>query len=197
MNVANGTYYRIFQSMQGYSDQEIIIGCKENNPLFQKKLYEQCYNGFLKICMRYTKDEQEAEQTLHDSFLKIFKAIGEYEGKGSFEGWMKRIVVNCNLDFLRSKMNKDQTNVYLPEDISQIHYTSKDASAVDKLSMKELMGLVQTLPQTSQTVFNMFVFDGYSHREIAQLLQISEGTSQWHVNNARKVLQEKIKNLYQ
>lgn len=147
--------------------------------------------------MRYTKDEQDAEQTLHDSFLKIFKNIGEYEGKGSFEGWMKRIVINSNLDFLRSKMTKDLNNVYLPEDITQINYTTKDANAVDRLSMKELLKLVKSLPQTSQAVFNLFVFDGYSHKEIAKMLQITEGTSQWHVNNARKVLQEKIKNLYE
>lgn len=182
--------------MQGYSDQDIIQGCQENNPIFQKILYEQSYNLFLKICMRYTKNEHDAEQTLHDSYLKIFKSIKEYEGKGSFEGWMKRIVVNCNLDYLRSKTTKEQQNVYLPEDITQINFTTKDANAIDKLNMKELMKLVQSLPHMSKTVFNLFVFDGFSHKEIAGMLQITEGTSQWHVNNARKLLQEKIKNLY-
>ena len=182
--------------MQGIEVQEIILGCQEDKPIFQKKLYEQYYNSFLKICMRYTKNDQDAEHILHDSFLKIFKSIKEYEGKGSFDGWMKRIVVNCNLDFLRSKSAKDQSNVYMPEDITVLHFTTKEANALDKLSCKELMKLVQQLPQTTQTVFNLFVFDGYSHKEIAQHMNMSEGTSQWHVNNARKVLQQKIKNLY-
>ncbi len=181
--------------MYEFSDQELIVGCKNNNPLFQKILYEKYYPLFLKICLRYISNSQDAENLLHDSYIKIFTNIIDYEAKGSFEGWMKKIVVNSCLDFLRSKEFKNTQQTSLPDEISQIHYTSKDQSAIDKLSMKELLQIIQQLPTMSQTVFNLFVFDGYSHKEIAGMLDISEGTSQWHVNNARKLLQQKIKSI--
>lgn len=183
--------------MHEFSDQEIIVGCKEKNPIFQKKLYEKYYNLFLKICVRYTKNLHDAENILHDSYIKIFSNLVDYESKGSFEGWMKRIVVNCCLDFLRSKELKNQKQTIMPDELSTIQFTSREHNALDQLSMNELLNLVQTLPHTSQTVFNLFIFDGYSHKEISEMLEISEGTSQWHVNNARKTLQQKIKNLYE
>jgi RNA polymerase sigma factor (sigma-70 family) len=180
--------------MYEFCEKDIIDGCKKHNPIMQKRLYEKFYSLFLKICIRYTQNEQDAENILHDSFIKIFKNISEYESKGSFEGWMKKIVVNCCLDFLRSKSSKNMKQTALPESFDNFEFTNKDANAIDQISMKELLKLIHLLPTVTQTVFNLFIFEGYSHKEISKALTISEGTSQWHVNNARKFLQQKLKN---
>jgi RNA polymerase sigma-70 factor (ECF subfamily) len=135
----------------------------------------------------------DAEQLMQDSFLKIFNHMNDYSGKGSFEGWMRRIVVNTCLDYLKSKYLKNSMQLHFPNEIGESATFSISNNALDKIAMKDLLGIIQTLPPMSRTVFNLFVFEGYSHKEIGKLLEMSEGTSQWHVNNARKSLQQKIK----
>lgn len=150
---------------------------------------------FMKLCARYAKDMHDAEQLLQDGFLKIFKNIDSYQGNGSFEGWMRRIMVNTCLDYLKSKQLKDSKQVYYPEAMSDTLTISQN-EALEKIALKDLLTIIQTLPPMSKTVFNLYIFEGYSHKEISKMLEISEGTSQWHVNNARKNLQEKIKKNY-
>src|SRR5690606_39628539 len=110
-----------------------------------------------------------------------------------FEGWMRRIMVNTCLDYLKSKYLKDNKKIHYPETPIESGTFSVQNAAISNIEMRDLMAMIQELPPMSKTVFNLFVFDGYSHREISKLLGISEGTSQWHVNNARKTLQVKIK----
>lgn len=179
--------------MPEYTEQDILEGCRRNERLLQEHLYKKYYSLFLKLCARYAKDMQDAEQLMQDGFLKIFGHINDYSGKGSFEGWMRRIVVNTCLDYLKSKYLKNSMQLHFPAEIGESSAFSVDNTALDKIAMKDMLGIIQTLPPMSRTVFNLFVFDGYSHKEIGAMLDMSEGTSQWHVNNARKNLQQKIK----
>jgi len=176
-----------------YTEQEIITGCKQQQRVIQEYLYRSYYSMFLKLCARYAKDMHDAEQLLQDGFLKIFHHIDSYQGNGSFEGWMKRIMVNTCLDFLKSKQQKNAKQVSYPETLQDSLKVVSHNSGLEKLAMKDLLQLIQTLSPMSRMVFNLYIFEGFSHKEIAQMLEISEGTSQWHVNNARKNLQEKIK----
>lgn len=178
--------------MPEYTEEDIIEGCRQNNRLLQEHLYKKYYGLFLKLCARYAKDMHDAEQLLQDGFLKIYSHIQDYAGKGSFEGWMRRIVVNTCLDYLKSKYLKQSMKLHFPEEMAESKKFSVDNTALDKIAIRDLLGLIQTLPPMSRTVFNLFVFEGYSHKEISTMLDMSEGTSQWHVNNARKNLQSKI-----
>lgn len=179
--------------MPAYTEQDIVIGCQKQQSYFQEILYQKYSQTFLKICARYISNLDEAEMVMHDGLLKIYKFITLYEFKGSFEGWMKRIIVNTCLDYIKSKEQKQLRATSNIEDIAihdnlNVHYEN----AVDKMSLKELLQLIHKLPAMSKTVFNLYIFDGMTHREIAEMMQISVGTSQWHVNNARKILQQAL-----
>jgi RNA polymerase sigma-70 factor (ECF subfamily) len=178
--------------MPEISEKDLIAGCRKNNRTFQEYLYKKYYSLFLKVCSRYARDMQDAEQLMHDGFIKIFNHIHDFGSRGSFEGWMRRIMVNTCLDYLKSKYVKNSMQLYFSQDMSEDPKLSIQNNALDKMALKNLLGIIQTLPPMSKMVFNLFVFEGYSHKEISQLLEISEGTSQWHVNNARKNLQQKI-----
>jgi len=174
-------------------ENEIIKGCQENSRACQEGLYKQYYSLFLKMCLRYAKSMEDAEQLLNDSFLRIFKNIGSFKHAGSFEGWMKRIVVNTCLDYLKSKQLKDSLQVSYAASFPEETNLALSTEAVKKLEFKELLSMVQTLPAVSKTVFNLYVFDGYSHKEIGGMLEISESTSSWHLHHARNLLQKRIK----
>ncbi len=179
--------------MPQYSEQDIINGVRKQARAMQEHLYKLYYSVFLKVCARYAKDMEDAEQLINDGFLKIFNNIDKYGGTGSFEGWMRRIMINTCLDYLRSKYLKDakMMSVHaLPADETPI--SAGGASAVENINFKELVTLIQSLPAMTRTVFNMYVFDGYNHGQIGDQLEISEKTSQWHLHKARTLLQKKI-----
>ena len=148
---------------------------------------------FLKVCARYAKSMQDAEQLLNDGFLKVFTQIDYFRNAGSFAGWMQRIMVNTCLDYLRGTSLKEEmamhSNSIAIEDLN-IGITN---DAIETMEFRELVGIIQSLPAMTRTVFNLFVFDGYNHKEISSQLSISEGTSAWHVHQARNMLQKKIK----
>lgn len=181
--------------MSSYSEQEIILGCQENNRIFQEHLYRLYYSLFLKICVRYAKNMEDAEQLLNDGFLKIFKNIKSFKQAGSFEGWMKRIIVNVCLDYLKSKQLKDSLQISFPENISEDLQYSGSMEALKQMEFKELLHMIQKLPVMSKTVFNLYVFEGYSHKEIGQMLKVNESTSSWHLHHARNTLQKRIKSV--
>ena len=176
-------------------EKELVKGCKEGNEKCRRLLYEQYSPVLMGICLRYTKNEMEAEDLLHDAFIKIFTKLDSYRGEGSFEGWMKTIMINTAIDYQRKykKMNE----LVSCEEVSEAVFSNAESNVISKMSSDELLKLVQELPPMSKNVFNLFVFDGFSHTEIAGMLQIKEGTSFWHLNNARSILKEKIRKLYQ
>lgn len=177
--------------MPALTEHELIKGCTAQDRKVQACLYKQYYSQFLKICLRYANSQQDAEQWMNDGFYKIFTRIAQYKNEGSFEGWMKRVMIYTCLDNIKSAMNK-QGSRYLEIDevkAQQLEQTTTH-DTIQHISFKELIRLIQTLPAMHKTVFNLYVFDGYSHKEIAQQLSIKEGTSYWYVNKAREILKQ-------
>ena len=175
-----------------YSETEIIKGCQENHRACQEQLYRHYYSLFLKICVRYAKNMEDAEQLLNDGFLRIFKNISSFKNTGSFEGWMKRVMINTCLDYLKSKQLKDSLKVNSNIVVEETNI-ALSTDALRRLEFKDLVAMIQTLPPSSKTVFNLYVFEGFSHKEIGAMLEISENTSSWHLHNARHNLQKRLK----
>jgi RNA polymerase sigma factor (sigma-70 family) len=178
--------------MPAYTEQDLIVGCRKKNRAVQEHLYKIYYSLFLKVCARYAKNMQDAEQLLNDGFLKIFTQIEKFSNTGSFEGWMKRVVVNTCLDYLRSTYLKEEMTVHVNAIQPEETDLSVTNEGLEQIEFRELLSLIQTLPAMTRTVFNLFVFEGFNHKEISGHLDISEGTSHWHVHQARNILQKKI-----
>ncbi len=168
-------------------ETELIEGCKRKDRAAQKALYEQMAGRMLSLCCRYVKDRMEAEDILVTSFAKVFDRIGQFKKKGSFEGWIRKIVVNESLSYLRK--NK---NMYLETELEAANREPDLSSADTKLEADDLLKLVSELPTGYRIVFNMYAIDGYSHKEIANQLGISENTSKSQLSRARGQLQNKL-----
>lgn len=167
-------------------EKEIISLCIQGKSFAQKMLYDKYSKLFYAICIRYCKDQDDAQDILQDSFIKIFKNLNQFKHEGSFEGWMKRIVVNTSIEFYRKQMNMiSYEDQYTEEEIPIIN----DEITLDQTA---LLDLIQTLPNGFRMVFNMYVIEGYSHAEIAEKLEISEGTSKSQLSRARVLLQKKV-----
>ncbi len=147
---------------------------------------------FLKVCARYAKSMQDAEQLLNDGFLKVFNQVEFFRNTGSFAGWMQRIMINTCLDYLRGTSLKEEMAMHMNAIPIEDTRLSIGNDALESIEFRELVSLIQSLPAMTRTVFNLFVFDGYNHKEISSQLSISEGTSHWHVHQARNMLQKKI-----
>jgi len=167
----------------------IIRGCQQNNRKAQEALYKAYYKAMVMICLRYTKNEDDAVEVLNNGFLKVFKNIQRYEpAQASLYTWIRTIVVNSCLDFIRKKNRMEQ-----PHELSDSVEVHVPAEVVSRMKTGELLSLVRSLPPATAAVFNLYVIEGYSHKEIGSLLGISDGTSKWHLSEARKQLQQKIK----
>jgi RNA polymerase sigma factor (sigma-70 family) len=176
----------------GWIDKNVLEGCIKNNRKDQELLYKQFYGPMMALCIRYTRNEEDAIEVLHNGFLKVFRHLGTYDvAKASLYTWIKTIVVNSAIDFIRSKQ-KFGTTIELTE----MQEVAMDNEAIQRMSATELLQLVRQLPNATQTVFNLYVVEGYNHREIGELLGISEGTSKWHLSEARKQLQQLLKNMH-
>lgn len=171
------------------TEEQLIEACKRDKSWAQKELYERYAGLFLGICMRYVKDRDVALDLMHDSFIKIFESIRSYSALGSFEGWMKRIVVNKALEYLR----RSNTLKFTSEEASVQYIPSEEISVFEKMSVDDLLSCISELPEGYRTIFNMHVIEGYSHVEIAKALNISEGTSRSQYARARRILQKTMK----
>jgi RNA polymerase sigma factor (sigma-70 family) len=178
--------------------QHILSGCKAQECAAQKALYGRYCNLFMSICMRYVRTKDDGEEVLHNAFLRIFRHINKYSGQGSFEGWMKKIVVNCCLTYINKSGYQAQTRIISiqtgNENLSGGIHDIEDLSGSieDKYDKDYLLYLLQNLPETTKLVFNLYVFEEYNHAEIGELLNIAERTSQSHLAKARKILSTEL-----
>lgn len=172
----------------------LVDGCRKGNHRAQRGLFKRFYSPMFYVCMRYAGSREEAEDMLNEGFLKVFSNLDKYEDTGSFESWMKRVVINAALDYRR----RFAVKVDMAELDEQLEYSASGFdvnNAVGKMSADEVVALIQQLPPMTRMVFNLFVFEDFSHREIAEQLNISEGTSAWHVNSARTRLKNIMMNV--
>lgn len=168
--------------------RELIDGCNAGNRHSQNTLYSLLGPKMFAVCMRYAKNREEAEEILQEGFIRVFEFIHQYKFNGSFEGWVRKIVVNCALQKYRSK--RQMHAVINIDNVADMHFGNDDA--LSKLGAKELLNMVQQLSPAYRTVFNLYVFEGMKHREIAVHLGISEGTSKSNLSDARAVLQKAV-----
>ena len=176
------------------TETEIIKGCLRNDRASQKALYESLYGKMLGVCMRYSKDRDEAKDMLQEGFIKVFGNIEKYNNKGSFEGWIRRIIVNACIDQLR-KNKKNYlivSTTYANERGELTADEIDDDDLADRISEGEILRAVQDLTPAYRMVFNLFVIEDYSHKEIAEMLEISEGTSKSNLAKAKFNLKKKL-----
>lgn len=175
------------------SEFEIIKGCKAGKHKSQRCLYERYSKKMLGVCLRYCHSKEDAEDVLQEGFIKVFSNIDTFKEEGSFEGWIRRIMINTALNNYQSNLKR-----YYQADISEeLEIVADNPDAFARLSATELLTLVQSMPLGYRMVFNMFAIEGYSHKEIGDMLDISENTSKSQLSRARVYLQKKIEDLAQ
>lgn len=166
--------------------ERLIKNCIKQDAQAQSQLYKQYASKLFSLCLKYSRNYAEAEDNLHDAFITVFSKIDQYNNKGSFEGWLKRIAINTSLQRYR-----ENVGVYDITDEGNIEDVSVDINDKD-LSIDFLLGLIQELPDRYRLVFNLYVLDGYTHVEISELINISIGTSKSNLARARLILKDKI-----
>jgi len=170
-------------------ESDLINGCLQGNRRMQEELYRRFSPRMYAVCLRYAGNAEEAEDILQEGFIKVFKKLDSFRGDGSFEGWIRRIFVNTAIEHFRRKR-------YLMPVTEKEENTieGKYTSVLDELGAKDIMALIQELSPGYRTVFNMYVVEGYTHKEIADMLGISEGTSKSQLSRAKVILQDMVRN---
>lgn len=170
------------------TEQELIERCKRNDRIAQKVLYERFSSKMFGVCRRYVKTTENTEEVLMMGFCKVFQKIDMYSGEGSFEGWIRRVMVNEALMFLRKNYRFNEH-----EEISEMPISAVEVTIEDDLAARDILKLLEQLPTGYRTVFNLYVIEGYKHKEIADELGISINTSKSQLILAKKKLQDMIK----
>jgi len=165
--------------------EELLAGCKRGERVYQKQLYELFHGKMLAVCMRYTGSREEAKDILNEGFMKVFTHIHKYQPQHSLESWIRRIMINNAIDnYRKTKKHRNQL------DIEECYWHAEEETVTSNLSAQEILGLVQKLSPAYRAVFSLYVLEGYSHKEVAQKLGISEGTSKSNLAKARGKLQK-------
>ena len=169
-------------------EKDLIQACIQKERWAQKSLYEDYYGTLMGVCLRYSNNREDALDILHDGFIKIFKHIEKYQPGTSLVAWMRRIMVNTAIDFYRKAVRRRT------EDLDKVYDVQiADADAISMLSQKEVLEAVRSLTPSYRSVFNLYVIEGYSHKEVAQKLDITESTSRSNLVKARMKLKQIIK----
>lgn len=170
------------------SDPELIRKCINNDAYAQELLYRRFAPKMYGVCLRYAKHKEEAADILQDGFIRVFTNLKNYRGEGSFEGWIRRIIVNTAINHYKSNVrHMRDLNI---DDVNIGGNVNNDA--ISKITTEELLKLVQELPEGFRMVFNMYVIEGYDHKEIAQMLGVTESTSKSQLHRAKAALQKKL-----
>ena len=175
-------------SNQIFSDSDFIDGCMKGDRKMQRELYQRFAPKMYGVCLRYAGNAEEAEDILQEGFIKVFNKIGSFRNEGSFEGWIRRIFVNTAIEHFRKKTYLQPITEYEESTVE-----GKYLSVLDNLAEKDIIRLVQQLSPGYRTVFNMYVVEGYTHKQIAEALGISEGTSKSQLSRAKLILQDLVK----
>jgi RNA polymerase sigma-70 factor (ECF subfamily) len=175
-------------------DKELLKACIREERKAQFELYKQCYSVLLAVCLRYERNKEDAEFMLNKVFYKILTHLHRYDDGAPFEAWIRRIAINTQIDEFRKKSRSKLDYYEAPMDMAPL--TVMDYNEADKkFDAEELEIMIRSLPPVSQKVFNLYVIDGYNHKEIAEQLNMSEGTSKWHLSSARKKLKSLMRKL--
>ncbi|MFC6999712.1 RNA polymerase sigma factor [Rufibacter roseus] len=169
------------------NELDLVKALQKGDAKAQRFLYERYAGPMLGVCMRYLKNEMDAEEVMINGFMKVYQNVDRFEQKGSFEGWVRRIMVNEALQHLRK-----QEIMHMSIEKEHNYLASEDATADSDMSAEEMMEMLHDLPAGYRAVFNLYAIEGYSHKEIADMLNISEGTSKSQLSKARAMLQRML-----
>jgi RNA polymerase sigma-70 factor, ECF subfamily len=168
----------------------ILKGCRENDLHCQECLYKHCYPEMIKVCHRYAGDMDGAGTIFNNAMLRVFKNIRNYKEEGKLMGWIKTIVVNCSIDFIKQQSRfKEQSTSNIGK-----YEVNIPAEVFSHVSSKEIQKMIRELPRATAVVLNLYIYEGFTHKQVAGSLGISEGTSKWHINEGRKLLKTKLEN---
>lgn len=170
------------------SESDLILGCINEDRQMQQLLYDTFSGKMYGVCIRYSGNEEDANDILQEGFIKVFKSLGKFRSEGSFEGWIRRIFVNTSIEHFRKKVK-----LYNVSEVQENTIEDTELDALDILAAKDIIKIVNELSPGYKTVFNMHVIEGYSHKEIAGILGITEGTSKSQLARAKGVLKKLIK----
>ena len=171
------------------TDEQLIKGCIQEDESCQRELFRRYAGKMLGVCQRYARNTADAEDIVQDAFIKVFEKIYQFKSEGSFEGWIRRIVVNTALKKYTVIRYDKEVSGY---EITDRNESSMEASAYSHLNEKDLLGLIDNLPDGYRLIFNLYVIEGYQHEEIAQMLNIQPGTSRSQLVKARNMLKQQI-----
>lgn len=177
------------ESNQWHNESDLLEGCIRGDRKMQRELYNRYAPKMYGVCLRYAGNAEEAEDILQEGFIKVFRKLSSYRGEGSFEGWVRRIFVNTAIEYYRKK-----TYLQPITEHEEATVEGNALSVLDSLAEKDIINLVQQLSPGYRTVFNMYVVEGYTHKQIADLLGISEGTSKSQLSRAKQILQDMVRN---
>jgi RNA polymerase sigma-70 factor (ECF subfamily) len=173
-------------------DEELVKGCLRNNRKHQKLFFEKFFSDMMLVCLRYARDEDEAGEILQKGFIKAFAKLELFNGAGSLQGWLKRIMIRTAIDHFRMQQREQKAVIFELEGNDM----PEESTAETSLAAEEILQLIQQLPAIQRTVFNLFALEGYSHKEIAEETGLTEGTSKWHLCEARKTLKKQLTPVY-
>jgi len=169
-----------------YPEAEVVSGCQTKDPHYQQILYKQYYKKMYGVCLRYTDNEADAMDILQEGFIKVFQQIAKFEGRGSLEGWIRRIMIHQAIQHYRKQSR------YLMVNFENADIIEDKTCIVSSLSQAEILSYIQALPVGYRTIFNLYVVEGYTHEEIAKKLNIAPGTSKSQLARAKQFLRKRI-----
>lgn len=174
-------------------DERLVKQCIAGDRKSQLRLYDQCYRYMMSICIRYCKDRQEAGSRLNLAFLKVLQHLDQFDHSGSFKSWVSKITLRSIIDEFRSQKNHYKNHVYYGQPAQDVSWPDDEMNPIaEDIDLDHLLYIINQLPPMGKEVFNLFAIDGYGHKEIAHMLNISEGTSKWHLHEARRKLKEML-----
>jgi len=169
------------------SESDLIKGCINGDPQMQRLLYQRFASIMYGVCLRYSENTEDANDVLQEGFIKVYKNLGKFRSEGSFEGWVRRIFINTSIEHYRRKVK-----MYHVSEVQENTVEDTDLSALDSLAIKDIMNIINELSPGYKQIFNLHVVEGYSHKEIADMLGITEGTSKSQLARAKGVLKKII-----